>query len=153
MLLNSNDNAISVVRQVCEADGDDVKLSGSEIKKLFQSMFVVSVGADDRQVSDIRSNLRILQRLSALDNILNLPHRDQWNLCNNIYMTADEEELTSGLLMDAYGQGFTSVLSDDEQENAYEKVIEAVLQASPLEVSCKLALGKKTFYIDEHFGM
>ena len=150
MLLNSNDNVISAVRQMCETDGGDIKVSGSEIKKLFHSMFAVSVDTGDRQVSDMRSMLRILQHLSALDNILNLSHIAQWSLCNDIYKKADEEELSSSLLGDVYKKGFTSILSEEEQEDVYEGIIETVLQASPLEVACKLALGKKTFYIDEH---
>ena len=83
LLLHGNDSAISAVQKECEADGENLGIVGSEIKKLFHFMFVVSVDTGDRQVSDMRSNLRILQRLSVLDNILNLPHRDQWALCNN----------------------------------------------------------------------
>lgn len=63
MLLHGNDSVLSAVRQTAE----DFTSSISEIKKLFHSMFVVSVDTGDRQVSDMRSNLRILQRLSVLD--------------------------------------------------------------------------------------
>ena len=62
-MLHGNDSVLSAVRQTAE----DFMSSSSEIKKLFHSMFVVSVDTGDRQVSDMRSNLRILQRLSVLD--------------------------------------------------------------------------------------
>lgn len=48
---------------------------------------------------------------------------------DDIYASAEIRNLG-----DVYKQGFTSILSEEEQEDVYEGIIETVLQASPLEV-------------------
>ena len=119
------------------------------LRAVVKAMLTISVQADLRSTSDEPSVVKELRHMSNLDNVLNLARLDQWRLCNQIYQQEEKSKLAPSMLKEMFEPGIGAFSTEEDPDNAYKKVMHAVISTPPLAVACKLYLGKRTFYIDE----
>lgn len=148
MLFDGNQKALEQLNLTIKNEGLDSTADALLSKQILKAMLVIPIKPELRMVSEDSRSLKDLQVLSDLDNELNLPHQKQWSLCNRIFKLEREGAVSPSSLMKEFGKGFTANSSDQDVSVIYKQVVQAVLRSMPLDVACKLYLGKKTSFID-----
>ena len=147
MLYDGSKKAVEQMELALRNEGFNCSVDASLATQILKALLAVSTKTEVRMVSEDNRSLRDLQALGDLDNKLNMAHQKQWSLCNKIYKLKRGGVFPSSMASE-FGKGFTANLSDQEIKEVYTQVIPAVLRSLPLDVACKLYLGKKTSFVD-----
>lgn len=147
MLYDGNKKAVEQMELALRNEGFNCSVDASLARQILKALLTVPTKTEVRMVSEDSRSLKDLQALCDLDNVLNMAHQKQWSLCNKIFKLKRAGVSPSSMASE-FGKGFTANLSDQEIKEVYTLVVPAVLRSLPLDVACKLYLGKKTSFVD-----